>query len=81
MKKTRRRASYVSEQSREKESSSWIKHNHLKENIIGKLDEGMRLRKRVINRVSYVCYFSQTKPKKVEMPYKMKVGSMSCMRS
>jgi hypothetical protein len=51
------------------------------ENIIGQLDEGMRLRKRVINRVSYVYYFSQTKPKKVEMPYKMKVGSMPCMRN
>lgn len=69
------------EQSREKEPFSWIKHNHLKENIIGKLDEGMGLRNRVINRVSYVCYFSQTKPKKVEMSYKMKVGSMPCMKN
>jgi hypothetical protein len=43
---------------REKKSFSKIKHNHHKENIIGKLDEGMSLRKRVINQVLYMCYFS-----------------------
>jgi hypothetical protein len=33
-------------QSQEKEPSSRIKHNYPKENIIGKLDEGMRFRKK-----------------------------------
>jgi len=43
---------------KKKKPSSRIKHNYLKEKIIGKLDEGMRLRKKIINQVSYVCYLS-----------------------
>jgi len=43
---------------REKKSFSRIKHNHPKENIIEKLDEGMSLRKRFINQVLYMCYLS-----------------------
>jgi hypothetical protein len=46
------------EQSQEKEPSSRIKHKHPKNNIIGKIDEGIRLRKRIINQVLYVYYLS-----------------------
>lgn len=40
--------------------------DHLKENIIGNLEEEKRLRTRVVNLISYVCYLSQFQPKKVE---------------
>jgi hypothetical protein len=59
IKKTCRRVLHTFLNSHErKKSFSRIKHNHPKENIIVKLDEGMRLRKRVINQVLYVCYLS-----------------------
>lgn len=35
-------------------------------NILGDLDEDMRLRKRTLNHVSFICYLSQVEPKKVE---------------
>ena len=43
--------------------------NHLESNIIGSLDEGLRLRKGSIiitNHVMYHCYLAQFEPKKVE---------------
>ncbi|XP_022861288.1 uncharacterized protein LOC111381706 [Olea europaea var. sylvestris] len=49
-----------------REPSSKVKYNHPKVNIIGDLDEGMRLRKRVLNNLTYTSYISQIKPKKVE---------------
>ena len=59
-------SSHVSEQSWEKEPFLWIKHNHLKKNIIGNLDKDMRLIKRVTNQVLYMCYLSHIEPKKVD---------------
>ena len=43
--------------------------NHLDSNIIGSLDEGLRLRKGNIflaNHVTYHCYLTQFEPKRVE---------------
>jgi hypothetical protein len=52
---------------------SWVKHNHPPQQLLGNIDEGCRLRSRVIqpaievaNQVSYSCYLAQTKPKKVD---------------
>jgi hypothetical protein len=52
---------------------SRIRHNHPPQQLLGNLDEGRRLRSRVIqpaneiaNQVSYSCYLTQTEPKKVD---------------
>jgi hypothetical protein len=52
---------------------SWVKLNHLPHHLLGTIDEGRRLRNRVIqptsevaNQVSYICYLAQTEPKKVD---------------
>jgi hypothetical protein len=45
--------------------SSRVKLNHPKEDIMGNVDEGLRLRNRVVNQVSHSCYLSQLEPKKV----------------
>jgi hypothetical protein len=52
---------------------SWVKHNHPPQQLLGTIDEGRRLRSRVIqptsevaNQVSYSCYLAQTEPKKVD---------------
>jgi hypothetical protein len=52
---------------------SWVKHNHPPQQLLGTIDEGCRLRSRVIqptsevaNQVSYSCYLAQTEPKKVD---------------
>jgi len=52
---------------------SWVKNNHPPQQLLGTIDEGRRLRSRVIhstsevaNQVSYICYLAQTKPKKVD---------------
>ncbi|XP_022870546.1 uncharacterized protein LOC111389800 [Olea europaea var. sylvestris] len=49
-----------------KEPSTRVKSSHPKDNIIGDLDEGMRLRRRVLNNLAYTSYVSQVEPKKVE---------------
>ncbi|XP_022857366.1 uncharacterized protein LOC111378405 [Olea europaea var. sylvestris] len=49
-----------------KEPSTRVKSSHPKDNIIGDLDEGMRLRRRVLNNLAYTSYISQVEPKKVE---------------
>ena len=57
------------EVSTSKKSSSRVVKNHLKSNIIGSLDEGLRLRKGnklLVNHVTYHCYLAQFEPKKVE---------------
>jgi hypothetical protein len=52
---------------------SWVKLNHPPQQLLGTVDEGRRLRNRVIqptsevaNQVSYSCYLAQTEPKKVD---------------
>jgi hypothetical protein len=52
---------------------SWVKHNHPPQQLLGNIDEGRRLRSRVIqptsevaNQVSFSCYLAQTEPKKVD---------------
>jgi hypothetical protein len=52
---------------------SWVKHNHPPQQLLGTIDEGRRLRRRVIhptsevaNQVSYSCYLAQIEPKKVD---------------
>jgi hypothetical protein len=52
---------------------SWVKHNHPPQQLLGTIDEGRRLKSRVIqptsevaNQVSYSCYLAQTEPKKVD---------------
>jgi hypothetical protein len=53
---------------------SWVKHNHHPpQQLLGTINEGRRLRSRVIqpnsevaNQVSYSCYLAQTEPKKVD---------------
>jgi hypothetical protein len=51
---------------------SWVKLNHPPQQLLGTIDEGRRLRNKVIqstrevaNQVSYNCYLAQTEPKKV----------------
>jgi hypothetical protein len=52
---------------------SWVKLNHPPQQLLGIVDEGRRLRNRVIqptsevaNQVSYNCYLVQTEPKKID---------------
>jgi len=52
---------------------SWVKHNHPPQQLLGAMDEGRRIKSRVIqpasevaNQVSYSCYLAQTEPKKVD---------------
>jgi hypothetical protein len=45
--------------------SSRVKLNHPREDMLGNVDEGLRLRNRVLNQVSHSCYLSQLEPKKV----------------
>jgi hypothetical protein len=52
---------------------SWVKLNHPPQQLLGSIEEGHRLRNKVIqlssevdNQVSYSCYLAQTKPKKVD---------------
>ena len=57
------------EVSTSKKPSSQVVKNHLESNIIGSLDEGLRLRKGnklLANHVTYHCYLTQFEPKKVE---------------
>ena len=52
-----------------KKPSSRVIKNHPDSNIIGSLDEGLRLRKGNIllaNHVTYQCYLAQFEPKRVE---------------
>ena len=57
------------EVSTSKKPSSRVIKNHLDSNIIGSLDEGLRLRKGNVllaNHVTYHCYLAQFEPKRVE---------------
>lgn len=52
---------------------SWVKLSHPPQQLLGIVDEGRRLRNRVIqptsevaNQVSYICYLAQSKPKKID---------------
>ena len=57
------------EPSASKKLSSRVTLNHPKSNIIGDLDEGLRLRRGpsyCVNHVTYNCYLAQFEPKKVE---------------
>ena len=57
------------EVSTSKEPSSRVVKNHPESNIIGSLDEGLRLRKGnklLANHVTYHCYLAQFEPKRVE---------------
>jgi hypothetical protein len=47
-----------------KEPSSRVKLNHPQDNLLGTINEGRRLRNRVVNQVSHSCYLSQLEPKK-----------------
>ena len=56
-----------------KKPSSRVTLNHPTSNIIGDLDEGLRLRKGLgysVNHVMYICYHAQSEPKKVEEVFK-----------
>ncbi|XP_042944615.1 uncharacterized protein LOC122278499 [Carya illinoinensis] len=50
----------------QKEPSSRVKLNHPQENIIGNIDEGIRLRRKVVNQLAHSSYISQIEPKRVE---------------
>ena len=57
------------EVSTSKKPPSQVIKNHSESNIIGSLDEGLHLRKGnklLANHVTYHCYLTQFKPKKVE---------------
>ena len=61
--------SHDGEPSTSKKPSSRVTLNHLASNIIGDLDEGLRLRRGPsysVNHVTYNCYLAQFEPKKVE---------------
>ncbi|GMH05098.1 hypothetical protein Nepgr_006938 [Nepenthes gracilis] len=48
-----------------KEPSSRVKLNHPKDQMLGDVNEGMRLRRRILNQLTYTCYVSHIEPKKV----------------
>ena len=57
------------EPSTSKKPSSRVSLNHPKNNIIGDLDEGLRLRREPsysVNHVTYHCYLAQFEPKELE---------------
>ena len=61
--------SHDGEPSTSKKSSSRVTLSHPTSNIIGDLDEGLRLRRGSsysVNHVTYNCYLAQFEPKKVE---------------
>ncbi|XP_023900753.1 uncharacterized protein LOC112012609 [Quercus suber] len=67
--------SHDEEPSTSKRPSSIVILNHPSSNIIGDLDEGLRLRKGrayIVNHVTYNCYLAQFEPKKVEEALKDK---------
>ena len=46
--------------------SAKIKLNHPPTNILGSLNDNMRLRSKAVNVITYSCYLSQVEPKKVD---------------
>ena len=46
--------------------SARVKLNHPPTNILGSLNDNMRLRSKVVNIITYSCYLSQVEPKKVD---------------
>ena len=46
--------------------SSRVKLNHLTTNILGSLNDNMRLRSKALNVIIHSCYLSQFEPKKVD---------------
>ena len=46
--------------------SSRIKLNHPATNILGSLNDNMRLRSKALNVITHSCYLSQFEPKKVD---------------
>ena len=69
------------ELSTSKKPLSRVSLNHPKSNIIGDLDEGLRLRRGPsysVNHVMYHCYLAQFEPKKLEetLKYENWVESM-----
>lgn len=49
-----------------KDPSSRLILNHPKKNMLRSLEKGKRLRSRVVNQVSYMCYLSQAELKNIE---------------
>ena len=69
--------SHDGEPSTSKKPSSRVTLNHPTSNIIGDLDEGLRLRRGPsysVNHVTYNCYLAQFEPKKVEEALKDENG-------
>ena len=69
-----------------KKPSSRVVKNHPNSNIIGSLDEGLRLRKGNIllaNHITYHCYLAQFEPKRVEEALQDEkwVGLGECMKN
>jgi hypothetical protein len=65
-----------------------VKLNHPPQQLLGTVDEGRRLRNRVIqhtsevaNQVSYSCYLAKQSPRKLMKHFKMKAGCLPCMKS
>ncbi|KAK0578635.1 hypothetical protein LWI29_013526 [Acer saccharum] len=48
------------------EPAPWVRKLHDKNDIIGEMNEGVRTRRQIANLISYTCYTSQIKPKKVD---------------
>ena len=46
--------------------SSRVKMNHPATNILGSLNDNMRLRSKALNVITHSCYLSQFEPKKVD---------------
>ena len=49
-----------------KSPSSRVKLNHPATNILGSLNDNMRLRSKTLNVITHSCYLSQFEPKKVD---------------
>ena len=61
--------------------SSSVKLNHPATNILGRLNDNMRLRSKVLNVITHSCYLSQFGPKKVDEALQMLIGLIPYMKN
>ncbi|KAK1578686.1 hypothetical protein Q3G72_032340 [Acer saccharum] len=49
-----------------KELAPWVRQLHDKNDIIGKVNKGVKTRHQIVNLISYTCYTSQIEPEKID---------------
>ena len=61
--------------------SSRVRLNHPSTNILGNLNDNMRLRSKALSVITHSCYLSQFEPKKVDKHFKMLIGQILRMKN